>query len=109
MEPPPQRRPSTESIDSHFEVKVNKFVVGEYNYYEVIGEVKNTDYRPYKFVQVKAVFRNAQGMAVGEDTVYACATDFILPGETKTFKFKDENKPDYKTVSCSVVSGRVAD
>jgi len=88
---------------SHFDLKVNKFSVGEYDSYEVIGEIKNTDTRPFRFVEVKAVFLNKDKVAVGEETTYACGTDYILPGATKTFKFMGSNKPEYNSVRCSVV------
>jgi hypothetical protein len=90
------------SPESHFELKVNKFETGAYNNYEVVGEIKNIDTRSFRFVEIKAVFRNQNGDAVGEDTTYACGTDFILPGASKSFKFLGDSKPDYKRVVCSV-------
>jgi hypothetical protein len=91
---------------SHFELKVNKFSTDEYGHYTVIGEIKNTDVVPYKFVHVQATFLNKDGEAVGDEDTFACATDYILPGGSKPFKFMGENKPDYKTVRCAVTSCR---
>jgi len=101
--PPTPTIPSKPSPSSLFQVKINKFSVGEYNYYEVVGEVKNISSRPYKFVEVKAHFLDTNGNIVGDETAYACGTDYILPGATKSFKFMGENQPNYKRVSVEVI------
>lgn len=88
---------------ANFNLKVNKFTTDDYGYFEVVGEIKNTSATTYRFVQVKATFLNKAGVIVGDDTTYACAEDYILPGGTKSFKFMGENKPDYSSVRCSVV------
>jgi hypothetical protein len=90
------------SISSLFEIKTNKFSTDEYGYFTVVGEVKNISTRPFKFVHVKATYYNAQNNIVGEETTYACGTDFISPGGNKSFKFMGEKPSDYKTVRCEV-------
>jgi hypothetical protein len=86
-----------------FEVKVNRFSSDEYNYYQVVGEVKNISPYPFKFVEVKAHFLDKENNIVGEDTTYACSTDFIMPGATKSFKFMGENQSNYKSVHVEVI------
>lgn len=88
--------------DYPLHVKINKFTVGEYNYFEVVGEVINVSLDTYKFVEVKAVFYDKGKNIVGTDTTYACATDHILPGRVKPFKFMGENQPDYKSVAVTI-------
>jgi len=97
------------SVISLFQLKVNRYSVGQYGYYEVVGEVKNISNKAYRFVQVKAVFYNSNNQAVGEETAYACATDYILPDGIKSFKFMGQNQPDYKTVRCEIISYREVD
>jgi len=89
---------------SHFTIKTNKFSTDEYGYYEVVGEIKNIDAVSFRFVHVKATFLNKASVVVGEDTTYACAEDYILPGGTKSFKFMGQSKPDYNSVRCEVTS-----
>jgi hypothetical protein len=86
-----------------FDLKVNKYSIGEYNNYEVIGEVKNISIETFKFVEVKAIFYDSQNRIVGEDTTYACGQDFILPMGIKSFKFMGDNQRDYKTVHCEII------
>jgi len=86
------------SPSSHFIIKVNKFSVGEYGYYEVVGEVTNTSSKPFHFVAVKAEYLNKAGIVVGQETTYVTGTDYLMPGETKSYKFMGENQPDYKSV-----------
>lgn len=93
---------SFSSPESHFTLKVNKFTTNS-GYYEVIGEIKNIDSVPFQFVSLKAEFLNKAGEIVGEDTTFACSTDYILPNGTKSFKFMGSNQPDYKSVRCHVV------
>ena len=79
-------------------VVTNKYSVGEYGYYEVVGEVQNKSSKTFYFVEVKAEFLNAAGAVVGTDMTYACAEDYILPGGKKSFKMMGENQSDYKRV-----------
>ncbi len=96
-------KPAPRSPESNFTLKVNKFSTDSYGYYEVIGEIRNTSTESLRFVQIKATFFNKAGAAVGEDTTYACAEDFILPSGTKAFKLSGNNQPDYHSVRCQVV------
>jgi hypothetical protein len=102
--PSPAYTPPPATPASHFTLKVNKFNVGEYDNYEVIGEIKNIDTVPFYFVSLKAEFLNKAGEVVGEDSTYACGTDYILPNGTKSFKFMGTNQSDYKSVRVRVES-----
>lgn len=90
------------SISSLFEIKTNKTSL-EYGTLTIIGEVKNISTRPFKFVEVKVIFYDLQNRVVGEDTTYACGTDYISPGGVKSFKFMVENQSDYKRLNCEVI------
>jgi hypothetical protein len=85
-------------------VTTNKFSIGAYDNYEVVGEVKNVSSKTFHFVEVKAEFLNAAGTVVGTDMAYACGQDYILPGGTKSFKMLGTNQPDYKKVRVSIDS-----
>ena len=100
--PSTYQAPAKPSIYSLFSVKINKFSVGEYNTYEIIGEVKNISSRPFRFVHVKIMFYDSKGNIVGEDTTYACSNDYIMPGQTKSFKSLGENQSDYKRARAEV-------
>jgi hypothetical protein len=97
----PAFTPPPASPSSHFTTKVNKFS-DEDGYFEVIGEIKNIDTVPYQFVSLKAEFLNKAGTVVGEETTFACSTDYILPNGTKSFKFMGSTQSDYHSVRVSV-------
>ena len=90
-------------ISANFKVKVNKFSLGQYGYYEVVGEVENIGTKAYQFVELQAQYLNEKNEVVGQETTYACSTDYIRPGGKKSYKFMGENQPDYKSVKVTIV------
>lgn len=88
--------------NSPLHVKINKFSVGAYGYFTVVGEVINTGKESLQFVELEAIFYDANRNVVGTEMTYACSTDYLLPGRMKPFEFMGENQPDYKSVSVRV-------
>jgi len=83
-------------------VKINKFSVGEYGYFKVVGEVINTSKDTFQFVELGATYFDGEKNVVGTDLTYACSNDYILPGRLKPFEFMGTEQPDYKSVSVTV-------
>ena len=83
-------------------VKINKFSVGEYGYFKVVGEVINTSKDTFQFVELEAIYFDNAKNIVGTDFTYACSNDYILPSRVKPFEFMGTKQPDYKSVSVKV-------
>jgi len=94
---------SNSYIAPPFTVKINKFVLGDYNHYEVIGYIQNNGSVPYRFVRVEATFFDKAKNISGTDWTFACGNDFVQPGAKKVFKMSGSDPGDYKSVSVQVV------
>ena len=54
-------------------------------YYEIVGEVKNTSSMPAEFVRIVVTFRNSKGAVIGTDFTYA-DIDIVQAGSTAPFE-----------------------
>lgn len=83
-------------------VKINKFPIEEYSYFNVVGEVINVSEDTFEFVKLEAIYFDGKKNIVDTDFTYACTNDSILPGGVKPFEFMGMSQSDYKSVSVEV-------
>ena len=83
-------------------VKINKFPIEEYSYFNVVGEVINVSEDTFEFVKLEAIYFDGKKNIVDTDFTYACTNDSILPGGVKPFEFTGMSQSDYKSVSVEV-------
>ena len=64
------------------------------NWVYCTGSVQNTGTYQIKYVKVRAGFKDAKGNVIDSDWTYAVDSDWLNPGESKSFEMmiKDENK-----------------
>ena len=75
------------------------------NYAYVTGSVKNTGTYSVRYVKVRAACRNASGSVIDTDWTYAVDSDWLEPGESKTFEMmiRDPNN-NIRSASVTIVT-----
>ena len=75
------------------------------NYTYVTGSVKNTGTYSVRYVKVRAACKNSSGSVIDTDWTYAVDSDWLEPGESKTFEMmiRDPNN-NIRSASVTIVT-----
>ena len=75
------------------------------NYTYVTGSVKNTGTYSVRYVKVRAACKNSSGSVIDTDWTYAVDSDWLEPGESKTFEMmiRDPNN-SIRSASVTIVT-----
>lgn len=75
------------------------------NYTYVTGSVKNTGTYSVRYVKVRAACKNSAGSVIDTDWTYAVDSDWLEPGESKTFEMmiRDPNN-NIRSASVTIVT-----
>ncbi len=72
------------------------------------GSIYNTGSQTYKYIEVKAIFKNASGKVLDTDWTYACGAEGLAPGESSKVKIYVDKDNNIKSVEVQLLDFDIA-